>query len=280
MARADAVRAWLWLAALFELAAPAARADQLPKWEAGVGLSALRFPDYRGSDQDRYFLLPFPYLIYRGDVLKLDRDGARARLLGTDRIEFDLSAGGSVPVRSTSNVARNGMPDLQPTVEFGPVTQFHLWRDGDEKVDLRVPVRRAFTVGRAGVGDAGTVAEVQLNVDRRLHFGSGDGNLGLLAAAQFGDRRQNDYFYAVAPPYATPQRPAYTAHGGYAGWHAIGALSRRAGPWWIAAFVRYDDLKGAVFADSPLVLRHAQFAGGFALAWVFATSRERVEAQQ
>src|SRR5690606_32758077 len=30
-------------------------------WEAGVGLSAVHLPDYRGSDEAHGYLLPFPY---------------------------------------------------------------------------------------------------------------------------------------------------------------------------------------------------------------------------
>jgi hypothetical protein len=173
------------------------------------------------------------------------------------------------------------MPDLQPTLELGVAIQVHLWRGDADKVDLRVPVRRALAYS-AGIIDAGTVAEAQLTYDHRLHWdrGGGEGNLGLLIGPVFADRRQNSYFYGVATPYATPQRPAYQPGGGYGGWEAIGALSRRTGSWWFAGFVRYDNLGGAVFADSPLVLRRSEVAGGFGVAWVFAMSRERVEAAQ
>ena len=50
-----------------------------PLWELGVGVAGLRLPDYRGSDQSRGYVLPLPYIVYRGTWLKADRDGARAR---------------------------------------------------------------------------------------------------------------------------------------------------------------------------------------------------------
>ena len=46
-------------------------------------------------------------------------------------------------------------------------------------------------------------------------------------------------------------RPAYEAPGGYAGWRAVAAFSRRYGNAWLGAFVRYDNLHGAVFAPEP-----------------------------
>ncbi|MGA3084204.1 MAG: hypothetical protein ABSE95_05365 [Thermodesulfobacteriota bacterium] len=37
------------------------QAKQLPLWEAGIGGTALLMPDYRGSDEYRGYLLPFPW---------------------------------------------------------------------------------------------------------------------------------------------------------------------------------------------------------------------------
>ena len=257
-----------------------AHADSLPLWEAGAGVSALSLPDYRGSDHQSTYVLPFPYVIYRGDIFKVDREGMRAKFFESDRIQFDVSGGGSVPVSSSSDRARNGMPDLRPTLEIGPVVQYRAWRaaDGASHVDVRLPVRRALTYENGRIVDVGTVAAIQFAWDRSLRFDSGSGNLGVLAGPLFGDRRQHDYFYAVAPGYATASRPAYAARGGYAGSQATAAFSRRAGRLWFGAYVRYDDLHGAVFEDSPLVVRHSAVAGGLGIAWVFGASSRLVEA--
>ena len=40
-------------------------------------------------------------------------------------------------------------------------------------------------------------------------------------------RRYNDRLYGVDPAYATPQRSAYRASGGYAGWQTLASVSRR-----------------------------------------------------
>ena len=45
-----------------------AYAEALPRWELGLGVAALSIPDYRGSDQQRGYLLPLPYIQYRGEV--------------------------------------------------------------------------------------------------------------------------------------------------------------------------------------------------------------------
>lgn len=76
----------------------------------GCGLALLRLPDYRGSDENRYYVLPFPYSIYRGDILRVDRERISGRIFKTDRLLLDVSLYGSVPVDSSRNSARSGMP--------------------------------------------------------------------------------------------------------------------------------------------------------------------------
>lgn len=77
-------------------------------------------PGYRGSDQQRVHAFPIPYVVYRGDVIKIDREKIRGLLFKTEHLELDISMNGSVPVRSSDNNARNGMPKLDPTIEIGP----------------------------------------------------------------------------------------------------------------------------------------------------------------
>jgi len=60
----------------FCLLAPAVRAGELPRWELGLGLAGLSIPDYRGSDEQRGYLLPLPYVQYRGEIFQIDREGA------------------------------------------------------------------------------------------------------------------------------------------------------------------------------------------------------------
>jgi outer membrane scaffolding protein for murein synthesis (MipA/OmpV family) len=93
----------------------------------------------------------------------------------------------------------------------------------------------------------------------------------------FSDRRYNQYFYGVDPAFATAERPAYNAPGGYSGTQLIGALSKRYRDFWIGGFARWDTLNKAVFDDSPLVKTNRSFAAGFAFAWILGESRTTVE---
>ena len=92
--------------------------------------------------------------------------------------------------------------------------------------------------------------------------------LGLLAGPIFATRRQHRYFYGVSESDARPDRPAFDAHGGYAGLQFLVSLSRRFEKAWFGAYARYDTLRGAVFEDSPLVRRPYYLSTGFAIAWI------------
>jgi outer membrane scaffolding protein for murein synthesis (MipA/OmpV family) len=255
-----------------------ARAAEEPLWEAGLGVGAIHFPQYRGSKESKNYLLPAPYFVYRGDFLKADREGARGVFFRNDAVDINVSAGASLPVWSKDNEARAGMPDLRPTVEVGPSVDLTLWRSSrrEAKLDLRLPVRAAFSV-ESHPRFVGTQFFPHLNVDLRDERNFPGWNLGLLAGAVFTDRRYNEYYYRVDPAYETPTRPAYAASsGGYAGTEAIVAISKRFPKFWIGGFVRYDNLSNARFVDSPLVTSKHYAAAGFAIAWILGESRTRV----
>lgn len=246
-----------------------------PLWELGLGVAGLRLPDYPGSDQSHYYLLPLPYIVYRGTWLKADRDGARALLFDSQRIKVDVSVAASTPTRSSRNAAREGMPNLSGTFELGPNLNITLASSPKErwKIDLRLPLRGAVTIERSP-SFVGTTFSPNLNLD--IGGLGGGWNLGMLTGPVFADRKFHQYYYGVDAAYATPDRPVYQAHGGYAGWRALAATSRRFGNAWVGAFVRYDNFRGATFDDSPLLRRSAAVTFGFGVSWILATSSELV----
>lgn len=263
------------LMVLAGLAAFHARAADKPLWELGAGIGALSLPHYRGSDQQHTYVLPIPYFVYRGKIFKADREGTRAVLFESDRIDFDVSGSASPPTRSEDNDARRGMADLKPTFELGPNLNVTLARGPAWKVDLRVPVHGVATV-ESNPRFVGWNATPRLNLDLANVGGSG-WNLGLLGAASFATRRLNGYVYDVGPADALPDRPAYRAGGGYSGAHVTLALSKRFESMWAGFYTRVDRIDGARFEASPLVRQRGNVSVGFALSWVFATSATMVD---
>jgi len=247
-----------------------------PLLEYGLGVGAVAFEDYRGSNSSHVYPLPVPYLVYHGRILKSDREGVRGTLFNQDRVELNLSVNATTPVRNDPE--RDGMPDLKSTVEIGPSLELHLLRSDDARIkfDLRMPLRAAFTV-ESSPRMIGWTFTPRFNLDVADPLGFTGSNLGLLIGPLFADRRYNGYFYTVAPQYATAARPVYQAVGGYAGTQTIAAWSRRFPHFWVGAYMRYDTLTGAAFAGSPLVQRKSYWSTGFGISWMIHRSSTMVE---
>lgn len=271
----------LWtvlLLVLLTLSPLPAAGEEKPKplWELGAGVALLQMPDYRGSDKNRFYALPYPYLIYRGDVLRVERQRISGRLFQTDRLLLDLSFFGQVPVRSSDNDARQGMPDLDPTFETGPSLNVTLLDDrpGQHRLYLTLPVRAVFATDFSSLSHEGWIFSPRLVFEKNDLIPGTGLNLGLSAGPIFADRGYHRYYYRVEPAYATAARPAYDAGAGYSGSAVTIGLGKRHGRLAVHAFLSADFLDGAVIADSPLVKTKQNFTGGVTLSWIFFQSRQ------
>jgi outer membrane scaffolding protein for murein synthesis (MipA/OmpV family) len=97
----------------------------------------------------------------------------------------------------------------------------------------------------------------------------------LSAGPIFASQRYHDYFYTVSREDANAGRPIYAARAGYSGSRLTLGLAVNSDKWFVGAFVRYDDLRGAVFADSPLVEQRHYLAVGVAVTRTFLQSSEQ-----
>ncbi|MGB9108894.1 MAG: MipA/OmpV family protein [Telluria sp.] len=246
----------------------------LPLWEAGIGAAAFSTPAYPGADDRSNRALALPYLLYRGKVLRVDQGGIGARLVNTDKLEFDVGFAGALPSHANDVDARRGMPDLGTLVEFGPRVKYK-FADLGEQGRLRVELPlRAVIEARSGLRRQGWTMEPRLVWEQR-----GEGARWTMEAqlgAVFGDERINRYFYEVAPQYATAERPAYRAESGLMlvrtglfGTVRLNPDLRMFG------FVRYETYAGAANQDSPLMKKNTGASAGIGFAWTFARSREQ-----
>ena len=253
--------------------------EEKPLWELGAGLLLLQMPDYRGSDENRRYLLPYPYFVYRGDILRVERERISGRIFETDRLLLDISLNGNVPVNSSENPDRRGMADLDPTFEIGPSLNMTLLENRQDhyKLKLTLPIRAAFSTDFSSVRHEGWVFHPRLVFEKADMIAGSGVNLGISAGPMFADRGYHRYFYAVDPPYATPARRSYEAGGGYSGSTLTVGLNKNIKPFIISAFVSLDFLQGAAFEGSPLVKNKYAVMTGITVSWVFLKSSKMVE---
>lgn len=252
--------------------------EEKPLWELGVGAGLLRMPDYRGSDESRYYVLPYPYVIYRGGILKIDEKRISGQIFKTDRVLLDFSGFGAVPVKSSDNAARAGMPDLDPTFEMGPALRIRLLESKADgyRVTLALPLRAFFSTDFSSVRREGWVLSPRINLEKNNLIPEAGLKLGISVGPLFADSSYNTYFYTVEPAYATAARPAYSTGGGYCGSTLTVGLSKAYKQLVFHAFVSADFLQGAVFEESPLVKTRTSVMSGFNVSWLFFQSAKTV----
>lgn len=246
-------------------------ATALPLWEAGLFAGALSTPAYPASSQHHQRALVLPFLVYRGDVLRADRNGLGARMLHTDKVEFDIGFSGSLPASSNDVELRQGMPDLGTLIEFGPRVKIKLAEPAPgQRLTLELPLRAVLEFN-GGVRQVGYALEPKLAYEWQQR---GDWRLKSAFSLVLGDQQLNQYFYEVPAAYATTARPAYTAQAGLIGSRLSLDGSTRLGPDVnLFAFARYDLHEGAANRASPLFAQNQGTSIGLGLTWTLGRSQ-------
>lgn len=250
--------------------------DTQPLWELGVMAAAARLPHYIGSDEYENYLYPLPYVIYRGEFLRADRDGVRGIFYRGEKFETNLSFWGNPPVPD-DNEARQGMPDLDAVGEAGPALRYYFYRRSwKDHLYLQAAWRTAFSFDFESGVDAdyqGWNGGFSLSYQNKSMFEDQQLSLFFKAGLHFADSLYHNYFYGVPDQFATPSRNAYRADGGYSGFSLSGSFYKDLTPTVsIGAYARWNNVSGAEFGDSPLVRDENNYAVGCLLVWKLAKS--------
>lgn len=259
-----------WIVALALLAIRPCLAETTEpekRWELGIGVGGIYSPDYKGSKTYRDYIAPIPYVVYRGPVIRTDRDGVRGDFLRTNAFEFTASGAVSVTPDSDKNPLRQGMPELTSTLELGPAVNWNLTGDDfSTGLSVTLPVRAVIALGDGSPDYVGLVSAPSLIYRRSF---KGGWKSTLRAGPVFASGKYHDYYYSVDPQYVTAERPEFNASSGYNGFNGQFSVSRRFSDYWYAFYARYSNIQGASFTDSPLVETEHNVTAGFAVSWVF-----------
>ncbi|MBP6406035.1 MAG: MipA/OmpV family protein [Proteobacteria bacterium] len=263
-----ATRAALLLA-LAPLCAAAQQAPDQPLWEVGAFGAAYSQQAYPGSDRQVNGAIALPYFVYRGKYFRADRNALGIRALKTPTVEVDIGVSGAFGSSSDDIEARRGMPDLGTLVEFGPRLKWDLGPALGGRWQAEFPLRGVFDLSD-GAAHRGVAFEPELSYARAT---AGGWRYSTGVSAIFADRKLADTFYGVAPRYATPGRPAYTAESGLVAWRLSLSASRQLAPdWRLFAFTRLQSVAGAANRASPLVRQTTGVTVGVGVAYTWAQS--------
>jgi outer membrane protein len=242
----------------------------LPRWEVGgvaLGVSQQAYP---GSDQRVQRAIALPYVIYRGEVLRADGNGAGLRAYRSRDVELDVSAAAAFGSSARGTAARRGLPDLGILVEAGPRLRWTLAgtrQDGRLRLDL--PVRAVFDL-EDNLAHRGFVFQPGLSWDKEVRNGW---SWGTSASLVFADQRLANTFYGVPASAAIPGRPAYDAKAGLLAVRLGASVSRAiTRDWRVFGFARIDSVAGAANRDSPLVRERNGATVGLGVSWTWLRS--------
>lgn len=245
-----------------------------PEFELGVGAGYLSVPNYPGSKNNTFYFIPFPYFIYRGDVLRADEDGTRARVLSGDVFEIGLSAGFNFPLNSKDNKIREGMPDKSALLGLGPSFLFKLIRNKTHKLTTGVGVRT--NVLLSDFSNHGLLVEPFL----RYWFKPTDsGSLTFFFGCSYSAATSSyhSFYYEVESQYVTATRKEFkTTDGTIDFTYSFGFnfdLTRNIS---VYSGIVYSDLSSSSSKDSDLLENQHTIGFGVGFTWLLYESRSLV----
>lgn len=246
-------------------------AHSIAELETGIGLSAVHVPHYLGSDEAENYVLPFPYIRYRSEKLNIDRNFIQGKIFQSGKFSIEISLGGAIPVDSERNEAREGMDDLNFIGELGPALQYHFRgnRLSENALYVSLPLRGAISTDFTQARYRGYTFNPRLVWRRAYQYD------GLLVRSQIStgirsaSSHMHDYIYGVDTEYMTEEREKYSAKSGYGGATLSYSSSLLFDDYLLAGFVRYANISGASFEDSPLVRQNTSLLFGVAWAYLF-----------
>jgi len=232
----------------------------------GLGVGFVSTPAYIGSDKQNNRILPFPYIDYKGKYFNINRDKIYNEFYDKDKLKIEISLRGMLPSES-KGTAREGMPDLDTIVEFGPMLTYNLKEENNSSLSLLLPLRVAFALG----GDdfleyQGLLSSFDLQYKNKIF---NDYNFIFTSGIGFNDKRINDYYYEVKSKYATSNRSVYSSSSGYSGFHTSIALTKKDENFWYGGFIKHYYLEGSTFDDASLVETKNSLFYGFGFSYLF-----------
>lgn len=241
--------------------------------EVGAGFSMLDIPHYVGSEQSEIYALPFPYFYYQSDNVSLNREGLKRHLIDSSRWNVDFSLSGSPPLKSKDNQARQNMPDLDWVGLAGPVFNYRLYQNDKHLLQLTLSTRLGLATDFSQFNPVGWETDLGLLWNTRISEAGVVWKIMASADLNYASQQYNDCYYSVDKIYTTNTRAEYQAKEGFGGYKLTFGINRREGRFWMGAFVRYRNLSGASFIDSPLITTKQNYYTGIAFAWIMKFSR-------
>jgi len=232
--------------------------------DLGLGVGALSYPNYLGAEDSTVLSFPYPYIDYRSEKLKIDKDGLEQELFSIKGLTARVSMSGSLPAKASK--AREGMDELDLAGEIGPALVYKLYEKGEFSIKLDLPIRAVISTDFDSIDYRGYLYELKTKIE---YTSASNYLYQFHTGAVWGDSRYHNYIYGVKKEFVTSTRDYYQADAGYAGYKTSFGISKKFKKVWVGVFIRYYDLRGVAFEDSPLLAKDSAIYSGAFVAYIF-----------
>jgi hypothetical protein len=258
-----------------------ASSEDLPRlWGLRLVAFGQSFPAYPSSSSQNITMLPIPYPVYRGKILRFGEDMdtiANSQLVSGNRVKLSLGVSASFPEDSDKLSGRAGMPDLDFLVEAGPELKLTLSgsADDDRELLLSLQARGAVSMDGFDATGRGFVFKPELEYLHR-HFVDSKTELRFRVAPTWGTSDYANFFYGVDPGFATADRPSFDAASGYLNTEILVGVNRQiSSRLEFRGSVRLWANKGSANNASPLYQRDYDRGIRLAIFWTVWESKRR-----
>lgn len=242
-----------------------------PLYEFGIGAGTGFFPHYPAARQGQTRSAAIPTIRYRGLFLRADEeDGVRAKIISDPRYGLELSGSGALPAASNDNDARRGMPDLDLLGEGGPQVYLRLHKESGSELRMLFPLRAAVSTDFSNIKYQGYTFSPAIDV--RMLLPESYGALRIRFSAMFGSDEYQQYYYDVPQQYATVERSAYRASGGFMGLRTELGYSVDWGRFAVFTSFGYNDFRWSANTKSPLFTTEHTISGLIGFRWLLYES--------
>lgn len=251
----------------------------LPKYEGGLFMGAFKAPHYPGADQTQQRFLGLPYMMYRGETIKVDDEGMRSEFVKKQHFKVDLSVAAAFPANSRDNKAREDMPNLDWLGEIGPRFRYFFipYRTSLYHLELALQLRGVYSTDFRSVSHRGYVIHPILSFWKREIFFKWL-TFEVRYGAIWATEKVMDYFYDVDSQYVRSGRDRYNAKAGFFEQHLDTAIEIR--PYRrirIFLGMQNNNYLGATNENSPLMKQKLTQSYAFGIMWNLYQSDEKVQ---
>ena len=255
--------------------------EQEPLWEMNLAAFARYGPAYPASKESQINIVPLPFPIYRGRFLRVGDDTnkpVRTRIFRRDRIKLDIDFGLNFPVDSEDIDARTGMPDLDLLAEAGPELELQFVKGPKlGNAYLALQARGAFSFDGLDPTWRGLIFSSEVRYILPVFHEQSE--FSVRVTPEWAGNEYMDFFYGVAPEFATADRPEYTAKGGYLGTKLAFSLKHDfTEEFQLRTGVRLGLYQGARNRGSTLYTAETNSGVYIAFLWKFWESARMVDA--